>query len=385
MLALYRCGRQADALEAYRRARHTLVEEIGVEPGAEPPRAPAGDPRPRPGARSTRRRGDRRDRRAYGVADAGIAAIVEKSHGDARAARRKAAEWAAAASAGRAANGRAELRAAEDDLTGDLLARRALEEPEDDIPSPAVCPYMGLSPFDAAHAQYFFGRERLVAELVARLVGSPLLAVVGPSGSGKSSALRAGLLPALAGGVLPGSERWSRARHPPGRASERALERAAARRRALVAVDQFEEVFAVCRDDAERTAFLDALVATRRRRRVVLAVRADFYGRCAAHERLARLVGANQVLVGPMRRDELRRAIEVPARARRAAASSPSSTDALVADVAGEPGGAAAAVRGAARAVARARRARAAPRRLRAHRRRARRGRAGWPSGPTRS
>ena len=77
---------------------------------------------------------------------------------------------------------------------------------EDGAPLPAVCPFLGLATFDAAHAEYFFGRERLVAELVARLVGSPLLAVVGPSGSGKSSAVRAGLLPALAGGVLPGSD-----------------------------------------------------------------------------------------------------------------------------------------------------------------------------------
>ena len=53
----------------------------------------------------------------------------------------------------------------------------------------------------------FFGREQLVAQLVAALAGA-FLAIVGPSGSGKSSVLRAGLLPALAGGVLPGSERW---------------------------------------------------------------------------------------------------------------------------------------------------------------------------------
>ncbi len=67
---------------------------------------------------------------------------------------------------------------------------------------PEICPFRGLAPFDAAHAEYFFGRERLVAELVARLIGSTL-GVVGPSGSGKSSAVRAGLLPALAGGIVP--------------------------------------------------------------------------------------------------------------------------------------------------------------------------------------
>ena len=62
----------------------------------------------------------------------------------------------------------------------------------------------------------FFGRERLVAELVARLVGSPLLGVVGPSGSGKSSVVRAGLMPALEAGILPGSERWRRVLLRPG-------------------------------------------------------------------------------------------------------------------------------------------------------------------------
>ena len=63
-----------------------------------------------------------------------------------------------------------------------------------------VCPFKGLASFDAADAEYFFGRERLIAELVARLVGGTFLGIVGPSGSGKSSVF-AGLIPALAGGV----------------------------------------------------------------------------------------------------------------------------------------------------------------------------------------
>ena len=79
-----------------------------------------------------------------------------------------------------------------------------------------VCPFKGLASFEPADADYFFGRERLIAELVARLVGASFLGVVGASGSGKSSVLRAGLLPALAGGVLPGSERWRRVLMRPG-------------------------------------------------------------------------------------------------------------------------------------------------------------------------
>ena len=232
--------------------------------------------------------------------------------------------------------------------------------------APGVCPFRGLAPFDAAHAEYFFGRERLVAELVARLVGSTLLAVVGPSGSGKSSAVRAGLLPAIAGGVVPGSEHWRRAVMRPGerplaelsRTLARAvpeaghedpapwigdaLDRLRAGERLVLFVDQFEEVFVACRDAAEREAFLDALVDGAadpdERLVVVLAIRADFYGRCAEHAELSTLVGANQVLVGPMRRDELRRAIELPARKAGLRVES-RLVSALVGDVVDEPGG----------------------------------------------
>ena len=101
-------------------------------------------------------------------------------------------------------------------------------EPPDPA-EPEVCPFRGLAPFDSAHAEYFFGRERLVADLVARLVGSTLIAVVGPSGSGKSSVLRAGLLPALADGVLPGSERWRQVVMRPGEHPLAELGRALAR------------------------------------------------------------------------------------------------------------------------------------------------------------
>ena len=91
--------------------------------------------------------------------------------------------------------------------------------------------------------------------MVARLVGAPLLGVVGPSGSGKSSALRAGLLAALATGVLPGSERWPVALLRPGEHPLAALEEAIAeggRGRLVIAVDQFEETFTACRDESER-------------------------------------------------------------------------------------------------------------------------------------
>ena len=84
------------------------------------------------------------------------------------------------------------------------------------VASVVVCPFKGLASFDIEDADYFFGRERLVAELVARVTGARLTGIVGASGSGKSSVLRAGLLAALAAGVLPGSERWPIAVMRPG-------------------------------------------------------------------------------------------------------------------------------------------------------------------------
>ena len=106
----------------------------------------------------------------------------------------------------------------------------------------------------------------------------------------------------------------------------------------MLAVDQFEELFTVCADEAERAEFIAALVRTAARDCVVvLTVRADFYGRCAAYPELSRLLGANHVLVGPMSRDELRRAIERPAQ-RVGLTVEPELVDALLTDVEGRPG-----------------------------------------------
>ena len=194
-----------------------------------------------------------------------------------------AAEWARReatrgvdATAGRAAAGRGEARALEEELAGSVVElqsareRAGLVRADGDVAvAPAVCPYKGLAPFDAADAEYFFGRERLVAELVARLVGAPLLAVVGPSGSGKSSVLRAGLLPALAGGVLPGSDGWTQALIRPGEQPLRELGRATRRLarewRRVLAVDQFEELFTACQDETERAEFVAGPRACRAR------------------------------------------------------------------------------------------------------------------------
>jgi WD40 repeat protein/DNA-binding SARP family transcriptional activator len=287
-------------------------------------------------------------------AEVPVEQLAEVSGGIPLRVHRAAGEWARveasrrlSVAAERAREERTGLRAAEDEVAGNVVELQAVRERAElgDRKRVVACPFKGLGLFDVEDAEVFFGRERLVAEMVARLAGAPLMGVVGPSGSGKSSALRAGLLAALSGGVLPGSEHWALALLRPGAHPLRALEQATAESprqgRLVIAVDQFEEVFTACRDESERAAFVDALVACardpRRRALVLVAVRADFYGRCAAYPELSRLLGANHVLVGPMRRDELRRAIELPAR-RAGLQVEPELVDALLADVEGEPG-----------------------------------------------
>ena len=105
----------------------------------------------------------------------------------------------------------------------------------------------------------------------------------------------------------------------------------------VLAVDQFEETFTACRSEQERAAFVDAL--TRRDEGVVIiAVRGDYYERCALYPALSQAMASNQVLVAPMRRDELRQAIERPAQ-RAGLRAEPELVDTLLDDVEAEPGG----------------------------------------------
>jgi WD40 repeat protein/DNA-binding SARP family transcriptional activator len=471
MLALYRSGRQADALEAYRQARATLVEQIGVEPGPElrrlhesilrqdpslepPGQEPPGAPllgreaelgrlrelwsRARAGAGASvlvtgpagigktrlvqelaeevRRGGGavvhgelgevRRPtllvvedaerapdvppgRPVLAVATAlegegetlelpplgrdGVAAVA-RYHAGGRAdaeppvdrllaesggvpalVHRAAAAWArelatrrVGEAAARASAERAGWHLAGDDVAAEVVELQTVRERAQpvDPDAPPACPFKGLASFGVGDAAVFFGRERLVADMIGRLPGARLMGIVGPSGSGKSSVMRAGLLAALADGVLPGSGHWPQALIRPGSHPMAALGRGLAELpadgRCVLAVDQFEETFTACADAAERSAFADALVACardpRRRALVLVAVRADFYGHCAGFPELSRLLGANQVLVGPMRRHELRRAIELPAR-RAGLRADAELVDALIADVEHAPGG----------------------------------------------
>ena len=271
--------------------------------------------------------------------------VPARVHTLARQWARREAATRVKASAERAAAGRVELRSVEAALADDVVELEvagAVDAPQTESDAPVVCPFKGLASFQIEDAPYFFGRDRLVAELVARLVGAPLLGIVGPSGSGKSSVLRAGLLPALSSGVLPGSERRRQVLIRPGEHPMQELHSAMAgvgEEPVVLAVDQFEEVFTVCADEQERAVFIDEVArdAAGVRDTVVLAVRADQYGRCAAYPQLSSLLAANHVLVGPMVAAELRRAVECPAQ-RVGLYVDPELVDALVDDVQGEPG-----------------------------------------------
>jgi DNA-binding SARP family transcriptional activator len=283
MLALYRAGRQADALAAYRQASELLREELGLEPG----------------------RALQELQRAILEHDACL-----------------------------------------DGPRGAAVARGG---------PVGVCPFKGLAFFDRADAEFFCGRERLVADLLARLVESPLAGIIGSSGVGKSSLLRAGVLPALSAGSLPGSDRWRQVLIRPGVHPDAELSRALAGQapgdaagrlepgeRLVIAVDQLEELFTLCEQESERAAFAGKLATAagdpQRRALVVVSLRADFYGRLASYPPLAALVSASHVLVGAMDRGELAQAIEQPA-ARAGLQAERPLVEALVADVAGEPGG----------------------------------------------
>ncbi|WP_062353035.1 nSTAND1 domain-containing NTPase [Herbidospora yilanensis] len=245
MLALYRSGRQAEALESFHEAREVLDRELGVGPGLE----------------------------------------LRRLH--------------------------------EAMLRGD----------EELIPLPAdsgECPYRGLAAFQAADAAWFFGREALRDRLVELSDRLPLVAVFGASGSGKSSLLRAGLV-----GARPGSVLVTPGEHP--------LAQVSAETGVLLVVDQFEEVFTLCADEAERRAFVARLLEPGRR--VVLGVRADFLGRLTRYPDLVEALGGEaQVLVGPPSTAELRDIVVGPA-ARAGLRVQPELLAEIVAAAVDEPGG----------------------------------------------
>ncbi|MFF8381604.1 WD40 repeat domain-containing protein [Streptomyces sp. NPDC015661] len=259
--------------------------------------------------------------------------------------------------------------------------RRTRQALRGDEPGGGECPYPGLAAFDAEQARWFFGRDRLTAELLLRLderlvTGGPLV-VTAPSGAGKSSLLRAGLLPAVRRGALPvaGSADWPQVLITPtaqplaalaaGLAEHTGLSTgelegpgsAAETGRFVVVVDQLEELFTLGVGEREQHRFLDLLAGlagtgldrtglagtglagtgldrtglagtgpagtgpagtgpggSRPRAVVVYGLRSDFYGSCAGFPQLREALRQGQLLVGPMTRAELREAILFPAR-----------------------------------------------------------------------
>ena len=215
-LALYRSGRQGEALRALSRARLTLREELGIEP-------------------------------------------------------------------------RAELVALERAI---LDQDPALAAPPSRRPTVSErCPYKGLESYDVDDAESFFGRDPDVAACRRRLADARALVVTGGSGSGKSSLVRAGLVPVLrAEGravaiCVPGVD--------PAAAVAAAV--ASAAPDAVLVVDQAEELFTVCTDPEARSRFVDGVAARASSSPVVIVLRADHVGSTAAHPALAPLRGGRSV------------------------------------------------------------------------------------------
>jgi WD40 repeat protein/serine/threonine protein kinase/two-component SAPR family response regulator len=275
------------------------------------------------------------------------------------------------------------------------LDPEAATVPPDRAVAKMVNPYKGLRPFEEADAADFFGREALVERLLARLsengdastpagtspsgqTWSRFLAVVGPSGSGKSSVVKAGLLPALRRGALPGSENWFIVEVLPGthpldeleigllrvavtqpvglmeqlRRDERGLLRATRlvlpiegndRRQSelLLVIDQLEELFTRAVDKAESEHLLQNLYAAvsdpRSRVRVVVTLRADFYDRPLMLPDFSQLMRERTEVVIPLTAEELAQAIREPAE-RAGAELETGLVTTIVADVNEQPG-----------------------------------------------
>lgn len=303
------------------------------------------------------------------AADAALAEVQASSRGAPAAVHEAALRMARSMAATRVSGAAARAELVQQTLgqaRGELLAgvtdyQEVTEQSS--VVEPGVCPWKGLAAYDVADAPWFSGRERLVAELLTRVASARLVAVIGASGSGKSSLLRAGLLAALDAGALPGSEGWRpllmrpgthpmrelvwvcmrRAQPPPDRVADllqRAVFGDGAADRAVLVIDQFEELWTMCADDAEREAFIAAvtsLVDSDSPCTVVLAIRADHVGRVGDHGDLARGLADATLLVGAPSAAELQRAVQRPA-ARAGLELDVGLVDAIVEDAEGQPG-----------------------------------------------
>ncbi|RPI91735.1 MAG: ATP-binding protein, partial [Chloroflexi bacterium] len=254
-----------------------------------------------------------------------------------------------------------DFRGAVVNIQSTIVSNAEVKDLEDLPPEPGEPPFQGLQYFDEKDADRFFGREAVVARIVGRLTATHFLTVIGASGSGKSSVVRAGVLPALrrgerlADGSLPPTDsgQWDIRILTPSAHPLDALAASLARdsdslsaittlrselaqapealslvarrmlaqnnkKHLLLVIDQFEEVFTQCRQEEERRAFIENLLhaidpADPQPVTVLLTLRADFYTQLAFHDHLRELISQNQEFIGAMNREELTRAILQPA------------------------------------------------------------------------
>jgi formylglycine-generating enzyme required for sulfatase activity len=240
-------------------------------------------------------------------------------------------------------------------------------------PKSGESPYMGLRYFDTPDANLFFGRETLTHELAERVSKESFLAIVGASGSGKSSVARAGLIPAwksttngMVHIITPSAHPLESLAASLTRESEsvmatstliddiskdarslrlyvRKLLSNSGESNLLIVVDQFEETFTLCKDVTERKAFIENLLsladddAERSAARLVITLRADFYHHCGAYEGLRLALEKHQAYIGAMTQDELRQAITMPAE-KNGWDFQPRLVDLILRDVGMEPG-----------------------------------------------
>jgi WD40 repeat protein/serine/threonine protein kinase len=280
----------------------------------------------------------------------------------------------------------------------DVIARATAEVPGDRYPDPPAVavalrealggtprrvpsdvesrnPFKGLRPFLEADAADFFGREAVVEQLVRAMSerGPSFLAVVGPSGSGKSSLVRAGLVPAVRRGAIPSSEHWFVVEMLPGAHPFEELEGALLRvavnppaslmeqlerdefgllravkrvlpdddSELLIVIDQFEELFTLVADEARRITFLASLAAAVSdpggRVRIVVTLRADFYDRPLEYRNFAQLLSTRTLVVSPPSIGELEQAVTGPAEAVGVTVE-PRVVAEILSDVADQPG-----------------------------------------------
>jgi len=253
----------------------------------------------------------------------------------------------------------------------------------EDAPVLGMCPYKGLDYYDEADADLFVGREALTEKLAGRVLAlvsrdgvnqGRFFAIVGASGSGKSSLVRAGLVPALRWNKT--SANWPIHVLTPSAHPLESLSTTLVRENGsfaataslmddlardlrtlglfikrelkttggsylLLVIDQFEELFSLCRSEAERSAFINNLITAASDETggaiVIITMRADFYAHCASYLQLRQALATHQEYIGVMSDEEMRRAIEEPARRGRWEFE-PGLVDLILHDVGHEPG-----------------------------------------------